>query len=204
MFIEILMDAVKTGKAPAYATTDDQFTSIFSKEALQEMVRGKADTKYVIDPVDDSEIMMVSYRDFNPSTITKYRIIEDWLFDNNTGKMIVRIAGIAPVRDVYDNNNQYRGSQAMFWLYYPEIRGILAGYEAVSPGNDVNRETWVDFLEGRRFSGRITKVSNAHSSISGSYGESISENSRTPMEGLYEGKRAADNIFNKEHDMWNY
>ena len=53
--------------------------------------------------------------------------------------MVVRIAGIAPVRDIYDDKNQFRGSQAMFWLYYPDVRGVLAGYEVVNPTNDVER-----------------------------------------------------------------
>jgi len=195
MLIEILIDAIKTGKIRAYANTDDRFTTLFTREQLEERIRGRADTYRLIDPIPDTEIVKVIYRDFNPAAITKYRLIEDWMFDNNTGQMVVRIAGIAPVRDIYGENN---------WLYYPEIRNLLAGYEAVNPANDVQRETWVDYLESRRFASRITKVSNPYGSVAGSYGESFAEQGMTPMEALYEGERAANELVNKEHDMWEY
>jgi gliding motility associated protien GldN len=204
MLIEIFIDAIKTGKIPAYAVSDDRYTTLFSKEDLIEQIRGKADTFYLIDPVADTEVMKIAYKEFNPATVTKYRIIEDWMFDNNLGQMVVRIVGIAPVRDIYSDQNEYRGSQAMFWLSYPQIRKLLSGYEAVNPVNDMDRISWADFFESRRFSGRITKVSNHRGTIAGSYGESYKEQGMEPMEALYEGKRAANELVNKEHDMWNY
>ncbi len=204
MLIEILIDAVKNGKVAAYATTDNRFTTPFSKEELEDMVKGKPDTNYIVNPIDDSEIMTVSFRDFDPTSITKYRLIEDWMFDNNTGQMVVHIVGIAPVRDIYGAANDYRGSQAMFWLYYPDIRGVLAGYEAVNPVNDMQRSTWDEVFESRKFASRIWKISNPNGSIAGSYGESFTEAGMTSMEALYEGQRATSQIFNQEHDMWNH
>jgi gliding motility associated protien GldN len=204
MFIEILTDAVRTGKVAAYATADDRFTTPFSKAEMEELLKGKPDTGYYQDPVNDAEIVSVTYKDFNPATITKYRLIEDWMFDNNTGKMVVHIVGIAPVRDIYGSDGQYRGSQAMFWLYYPDIRGLLARYQAVNPANDMHRATWDEFFEDRKFASRILKVSNPHGPIAGSYGQGFTESGMSPMEALYEDKRAANDIFNKEHDMWAY
>ncbi len=204
MLIEILIDAIKKGKIQAYANSDDRFTTVFSREALDEQIKGKADTQHIINPVNDSEMEVIIYKDFNPETVTKYRIIEDWLFDRNMGQMVVRIAGIAPVRDIYGPSNDYRGSQAMFWVYYPDARNLLAGYEAVNPANDAQRESWVDYLDGHRFASRITKVSNTHGDAAGSYGQSFAENGQTPMEALYSGQRAANALANKEHDMWEY
>ncbi len=203
MFIEILIDAVTKGKVPAYSTEDNRFTTMLTKREVDEMVQGKIDTLYVVD-INDSEVMKIRVNEFDPAVVTKYRLIEDWFFDSNTGQMVVRVAGIAPVRDIYGESGQYRGSQAMFWLYYPEIRGLLAGYEATNPVNDAHRPTWEEFFEGRMFSGRITKVSNTLGTFGGSYGESLSEKGLSPMEALHEGKRIADQIFNEEHDMWNY
>lgn len=205
MFIEILIDAIKKGKIVAYGTFDDRFTTVLTKDALQEQIAGKVDTEIVVDPIDGSETMRVKVTDFKPETITKYRLKEDWIFDRNVGQMIVRIVGIAPVKDIYDpNTNEYRASQAMFWLYYPDIRGLLASYEAVNPFNDMFRPTWDEFFESRMFSARITKVSNPYGSIGGGYGESFADKQMSRMESLYEGKRAAEEIFNKEHDMWVY
>jgi hypothetical protein len=113
--------------------------------------------------------------------------------------MIVRIVGLAPVKDVYGDGGEYRGKQAMFWLYYPDIRGLLAQYEVVNPLNDVARYTWDEFFESRQFSSKITKVSNPFQADFKSTGNGMS-----PMETLYENQHSAEEIFNKEHDMWVY
>lgn len=204
MLIEILVDAIKTGKIRAYANTDDRFTTVFTGQQLEEQIKGKPDTIRQINPINDSEIITVIYKDFDPTTITKYRLIEDWIFDKNIGQMVVRIVGIAPVRDIYGENNDFRGSQAMFWVYYPEIRNLLSEYYAINANNDMAKETWVDYLEARRFTSRITKVSNPYGSTAGSYGISFAEYGLSPMEALYAGQRAANEITNKEHDMWDY
>jgi len=197
MFIEILIDAVKRGKITAYSTFDDRFTTVLTKEQLMEQVAGKTDTQQVIDPITGEEKSVVRVTDFRPDVITKYRIKEDWIFDRNQGQMVVRIVGLAPVKDVYGDDGIYRGPQPMFWLYYPEIRGLLANYEVFNPQNDMARYTWDEFFESRQFSSKITKVSNP-------FDQDYKTQNLTPMESLYEGRHAAEEIFNKEHDMWVY
>ena len=196
MFIEILIDAIKKGKIPAYKNFDDRFTTSMTKEDILESVAGKVDTQVVEDPVTGTQQIKVINRDFDPTTITKYRIKEDWIFDRNQGQMVVRIVGIAPVKDIYGDAGDFRGSQAMFWLYYPSIRELLAQYEVFNPQNDVMRYTWDEFFESRQFASRITKVSNA-------FGQEFKDH-LNPMETLYESRRTADEIFNKEADMWVY
>lgn len=196
MFVEILIDAINRGKVVAYTPEDDRFTEVLTKEKLHEQIFNKKDTTWVVD-IDGTETMRVVESDFDPTKITRYRIKEDWMFNRNTGQMTCRIAGIAPIRDFYDDKNQYRGSQAMFWLYYPDIRPLLASYEAVNPHNDMQRATWDEFFEGRMFSSRITKVSDP-------YGKGFAEKDLSPMEALYEGKRVANETFNKEHDVWEH
>lgn len=202
MFIEILIDAIKRGKIKAYSNFDDRFTQIITKEQLMEQLIPKPDTTMVTDPVTGQEMQRIVNHDFDPSSITKYRIKEDWIFDRNQGQMVVRIVGLAPVKDIVVDGD-YRGSQALFWLYYPDIRGLLAQYEVFNPLNDVARYTWDEFFESRQFSSRITKVSNPFGLLPGSGGENFRD-VMSPMESLYEGQRAADEIFNKEHDMWVY
>jgi gliding motility associated protien GldN len=205
MFIEILIDALKKGKIKGYKTFDDHFSQQMSKEDILETTSGTSDTSIVTDPVTGLEKTVVTPRDFNPEEITKYRIKEDWIFDRNMGAMVVRIVGIAPIKDVYNDQHVYIGPKAMFWLYYPDIRGLLAQYEVVNPMNDLARYTWDEFFESRQFSSKITKVSNPYGSSNSpaAYGEELKEH-LNPMEVLYEGQRIADDIFNKEHDMWVY
>lgn len=196
MFIEILLDAIKKGKIPAYKNFDDRFTTLMTKDDIAEVTAGKVDTIPVMDPITGVETMKEIHKDFNPEAITKYRIKEDWIFDRNQGQMVVRIVGLAPVQDVIGDDGVYRGSKSMFWLYYPSIRELLAQYEVFNPQNDMMRYTWDEFFESRQFSSKITKVSN-------SFGSQFQDH-LNPMESLYESRRTAEEIFNKEVDMWVY
>jgi len=202
MFIEILIDAIKRGKIKAYSNFDDRFTQTITKEQLMEQLIQKPDTTIVVDPTTGMEKQVIVNHDFDPSTITKYRIKEDWIFDRNQGQMVVRIVGLAPVKDIIVDGD-YRGSQAIFWLYYPDIRGLLAQYEVFNPHNDIHRYTWDEFFEGRQFSSKITKVSNPFGVTAGSGGANFRD-FMSPMESLYESQHTSEEIFNKEHDMWVY
>lgn len=197
-FIEIILDAVKKGKIKAYSNVDDRFTVALTKEQIMEMMIGQPDTTTQIDPISGEEKIIITRREFNPDIVTKYRIKEEWNFDRNIGRMVVRIIGVAPIKDIIDENTGlYRASQAVFWLYYPEIRPMLAQYEVFNPENDVARMTWYDFFEGRFFSSKIIKTSNP-------FDMTYSNRRMSPLEALYEGQKASEMLFNKEHDMWVY
>ncbi|HTM66443.1 MAG TPA: gliding motility protein GldN, partial [Flavipsychrobacter sp.] len=98
MFIEILIDAVKKGKVKAYSTVDDRFTSALNKNQIIEMLTGKPDTIPVVDPITGETTYKIVQSDFNPDMVTKIRLKEDWIFDRNLGRMVVRIIGLAPMK----------------------------------------------------------------------------------------------------------
>lgn len=197
MFIEILLDALKKGKIKAYAVSDDRFTTALDKQQIVEMTQGTVDSTPVEDPITGETIIKITRKDFNPDLITKFRLKEDVIFDRNLGRMVTRIIGLAPVRDIYEEDGTYRASASMFWLYYPEIRDLLAQYEVHNPQNDVARMNWEEFFENRFFSSYITKVSNP-------FDNSFRDMNLTDLDALYEGQRVSETLFNKEHDMWVY
>jgi gliding motility associated protien GldN len=198
MFIEIVLDALKKGKLKAYSTADDRFTAALSKDQIMEMVAGKVDSTPVEDPVTGQITMRVTRSEFNPDIVTKFRIKEDWIFDRNLGRMVVRIVGIAPIKDIYNpEDGSYRASTPMFWVWYPELRDQLSQYEVFNPENDVARMTWDEYFENRFFSSYIVKVSNP-------FDNSLTQMGLQGTDALYEGQRLSETIFNKEHDMWVY
>ncbi|RYZ41767.1 MAG: gliding motility protein GldN, partial [Sphingobacteriales bacterium] len=133
-----------------------------------------------------------------PDLITRFRLKEDWFFDRNLGRMVVRIIGIAPLLDKYnEESQQYMFSYPMFWLHYPELREVLARYEVFNPENEVARMTWDEFFENRYFASYIIKTSNPFDATLATMG-------LQGTDALYEGQRISEEIFNKEHDMWVY
>jgi gliding motility associated protien GldN len=197
MFIEILIDAIKKGKIKGYSTADDRFTSALSKEQIMEMLTGKPDSIPVEDPITGQITIKIIKRDFNPDAVTKFRIKEDWIFDRNLGRMVVRIVGVAPLLDRYNDDGTFRASAPMFWIWYPELRDLLAQYEVFNPENDVARMTWDEYFENRYFSSYVIKVSNP-------FDNSFTQMGLQGTDALYEGQRISEQIFNKEHDMWVY
>ncbi len=196
-FIEIVLDAVKKGKVKAYSNMDDRFTTALTKEQIMEFLIGKPDTTMVEDPITGQMTMKITQREFNPDVVTKYRIKEDWIFDRNIGRITSRIIGIAPIQDKYNEDGTFRASQAIFWLYFPEIRPMLAQYEVFNPENDVARMTWDEYFEGRFFSSKVIKTSNP-------FDLTFKERGMSNLEALYEGQKESEKLFNKEHDMWVY
>lgn len=204
MFIEILIDAVKRGKIPAYGTFDDRFTSQLSKEDVLNSLVSAPDTIEVEDPTTGEVKKTIVENIFKPEDVTTYEIKEDWIFDRNQGKMVVRIVGICPLLDVYDRESgAFKSKKRLFWLYYPDIkfRELLASYEVYNPKNDVHRATWDEFFESHQFASKVIKMSNP---LDKKFSEIFGDDSRSKMEALYESQRTMNEIMNTEHDMWVY
>jgi gliding motility associated protien GldN len=195
MFIEMIFNAIKSGQITAFSTVDERFTTPLTPEDVMNMVLGTVDTLIQIDAMTGEERQVITRREFDPTTITKFRLKEEWVVDRNQGRMVCRIIGISPIIDKYDvNSGELRGTSPMFWLYYPDLRPILAKYEAFNPYNDAVRLTWDDIFEKRFFSSYIIKASNPYDRSLKDYKEGV--------ERLFEAEKINEEIFNKEQDLW--
>ncbi len=194
-FIEILNDAIKKGKVQAYSGIDDRFTQPLSMESFDKMVGGSVDSTKVIDPETGEEVWKLIRNEFVVTSVTKFRIKEDWIFDRNLGRMVIRIVGIAPLKDQLDpNTGVYLYTTPMYWLNYDQLRKVLVNYEVYNPQNDVHRMTWTDYLDGRYFSSYVIKTSADNPT-----GADFERNS---LRGLEQGERAVETLRDKEDNMW--
>ena len=116
--------------------------------------------------------------------------------DSETSAMKVRILGLSPIRDVFDDNGNFKYEEPMFWVYYPNIREELAKHRVFMEGNDASPLTWEDFMEMRFFSSYVYKESNVKDNRLGDY--------LSGVDLLMEGERIKADIFNWEHDLWQY
>lgn len=110
--------------------------------------------------------------------------------------MKVRILGLAAIRDVFDDNGNFKYEEPMFWIYYPHIREELAKHRVFMEGNDASPLTWEDFMEMRFFSSYVYKESNVKDNRLSDY--------LSGVDLLMEGERIKADIFNWEHDLWQY
>ncbi|MGB0839017.1 MAG: gliding motility protein GldN [Chitinophagales bacterium] len=198
-FINVLLDKVKANgpgsDSEIRVFRDDAFLNQTSWDELKTILNS-VDTTYVVDPDTYEETMVVVENDFNWQTVTKFRMKEDWVFDEESSQMIVRILAIAPIEDVIDDNGNYRGQRAMFYAYYPDLRQHLMNEEVIGSFNDAMRLTWDDLFEMRYFGSFVMKESNIE--------DRRIEDYATGRDALLESERIKEEIFLKEHNLWSY
>jgi gliding motility associated protien GldN len=200
LFINILLKAVNTGGIVAFQ--DDRFTTPMTGAEIQQLTVGTADTAEVRDVNDPNKIKeyVVTRASFDAKSVMKLRIKEEWVFDREASRMFVRILGIAPVKTTLNPNGTERGSTPLFWVYYPDLRPILAKYEVYNPKNlGYGRMTWEELFESRMFSSYITKSTLDNPSM-----KTIAQSIKDPILRLLEGDNIKDRIFNYEQDLWSY
>ncbi len=195
-FFKILSDAASKGDIPVYSVDDDKFTKRLSTDDVLNML-SKTDTIVTFDPETYEEKVKIVRNDINPSDVKRFRIKEIWFFDKETSTMQVRILGIAPLINVTDSEGNFRYEKVMFWVYYPQVRDLLARHRVYTLGGNTNATvSWEDLFEMRYFASFIIKESNV-------YDRRIEDYARG-VDALWESDRIKNNIFNFEHDLWQY
>ena len=200
MFINILLKAVEKGDVTAW--TDDRFTTPLSLEELTMKTAGGFDTvdRVSIDDPTKIEARVVTKKYFDPKTVLKLRIKEEWVFDRESSRMFCRILGIAPVQTVIDDYGNERGIKILFWIYYPDLRPVLTKYEVYNPKNmGQSRMTWEELFESRMFSSYVLK-----STMDNASNKYIRQYIKDPILALLEGDNIKEKIFNFEQDLWSY
>lgn len=200
LFINILLRAVQAGGVAAFA--DDRFSIPVSKADIGHMIQGELQTipKYRLDKIDVIDSFIVTRASFDPKTVTKLRIMEEWVFDREGSRLFSRILGIAPLQTHYLPDGKERGTSAMFWVFYDDLRPSLAQAEVYNPKNmGIGRMTWDELFQNRMFSSYIIR-----STIDNASNRSIRAYIRDSKLALLEGENIKEKIFNYEQDMWSY
>ena len=174
---------------------DDEFTFPLTADSIRTilnpvtLVKQYDDFGEVIGTVQQSN-------ELSSDKITRYRIKEDWIWDRQRSERYVRILGIAPMMEDFDVDGNSVGFRPLFWLYYPECRYVFANSEVYNMFNDAQRRTFEDLFQKRYFSSYIVKEDNAFNRQIVSYARGL--------DALAESERIQQELFNIEHDIWNY
>ncbi len=194
-FMTVIMEALKEGTITAYQfTPTDEFTIPLTYQEILKAV-SSVDTVQDFERPDGTFVDTVFVNEFNTQEIKKIRVKEDWFFDKQRSQMDVRIIGICPLRDVVKSATE-KYTNPMFWLYYPDIRPVLAQAEVFNRFNDAERRSFEDIFWKRMFDSYIIKEKNV-------YDRTISEYA-TGLDALLESERIQNNLFTVEHDLWEF
>lgn len=207
-FINIVLNAVSRAKNPitAFDPIDDRFTTPMTREQVgKAILPAGPDSVSVPDLVNDPSGTLglrksvPNKKIFNPDDILKFRIKEEWIFDKEASRMVVRIKGIAPIKQFKDENGEIKGEGALFWIWYEDLRPDLALHDVYVARNLGAKMTWEEIFESRYFSSYIIK-----SSIDNPYDKYLKEIFGDSILVLLEGDNIKNKIHNFEQNLWSY
>lgn len=139
---------------------------------------------------DEFSIIDSIKQDASSYKVICYKIKEDCVLDNVRSLLETRIIGLCPVVI----NVQKKDTIDLCWLYFPEIRKILA-QEKINKGNQTYIKTLDDLFFYRDFYGQIYKEGNVYDRPINSYKTSKTEIDK-------ESERIEISIIESEHDFW--
>ncbi|WP_207426787.1 gliding motility protein GldN [Pedobacter sp. SYSU D00535] len=198
--IDVIMEAVMAGELTAYDATPgkgaagDEFSNILKPE----QVMGKLADSVLIPEFNANGEQIgsrMSAGEFNPDSIVRFQLKEDWIFDKQRSIYEPRIIGIAPMVKI-KAAGQDLGEVPAFWIYFPEARHVFVTKEVVSRSNDATGLSYDDMFMKRLFSSYIVKESNPEDLRIKDYAQGIDK--------LYESERVKKELLDYEHDLWSY
>ncbi|MEO8582969.1 MAG: gliding motility protein GldN [Flavitalea sp.] len=206
-FIMILLNAIKNGEITAFSAVggDDRFTTPLPFSNIAELLVGKPKVRQIPDWVADPDGSKGLMKDttisteFNPDLVERYWLKEDVVFDKESSRMYTRILGIAPLQTILNEDGSFRAVTPIFWVYYPDLRPMLAKFDVYNGKNYGARMSWEELFESRMFASRVIK-----STINNPNDFYISSYVKDPILALLEGENVKEKIFNYEQDLWSY
>jgi gliding motility associated protien GldN len=200
-FFAILMRAIEKEGVTPFSPEDDRFTTPITLDDINANLKGTLDTQ-LVQNVDnpniyDTTIFYNTKLAPQPDSIYTFRLKEQFIFDGKTSRMYCRIIGIMPIATIKINDKIMK--RPLFWLYYPDLRPILAKNEIYNPKNYSNRITWEELFESRYFSSTVYKTT-----IDNYNDKPLNVLFKDPMRRLLEGEKIKQRIFNYEQERWVY
>lgn len=193
--ISILLEEIKSGKVTPYNPFDIEVPTTF--EDITVLMGSRERTIQIpIDAFGNTKDSVIT-DPANPSEVKQLMLYEEWYFDKKLSKLDVRIIAICPYYLGMDPQTGRAQKVPLFWLKFDQIRDILATKEVFSANNDAQRISFDDLFMQRRFNGSIYGQSNV-------YDDRFINQYSIGKSSLFEAERIKTELFNFEHDLWEY
>lgn len=198
-----LFDLIKCGvlQGCIYAfdnpVTDDEFKDKMELEEIASLLIQKE-----IVELEDPNNPGTYFKDtitleISSTDIIAYWIKEEWFFDKQRSVMDVRIIGLCPLSTKKDpTTGEVLGFRPLFWVYFPQLRPILAKQRVFVQNNFSTPSTYDDLFQKRYFSSYIHKESNVFDRTINSY--------MSGVDAVLESEKIKESISNLESDLWQF
>jgi len=193
--INILLDEIKSGNVTPYDAFDTSVSRTY--EDIETQMGARERTIQI--PIDafgntkDSTIM----EEANPNEVKQYMLYEEWYFDKKLSKLDVRIIAICPYWLGMDPQTGQQQRIPLFWIKFDDVRDVLATKEVFMSNNDAQRISFDDLFMQRRFSSIIFGESNV-------FNDRYINEYTVGKSSLFEADQIKMELFDFEHDLWEY
>ena len=208
LFFAILYRAITQGEDGITVTAfeDENFRKPISKENFLKNYAGGYDTvpfRGDLENPDKITKYEVRATDFPVDSVYKFMIKEDVIFDKEASRLVRRIIGIAPMMPPMIKGKLVEGAGTeafpMFWLYYNDLRPILAKYRVYNAKNYSANMSWDDLFQAHMYSSYIVKTSKDNPKDL-----ALKDYISDPLFRLLEGEKIKKDIFDYEQNLWQY
>lgn len=194
-FINIVLDGIKEGKITAYHPLNDDVPTTY--QDIEKSMGAESRIQQIqIDAYGNTRDSMIMEQ-AKPEEVKQLLIYEEWYFDKKLGKLDVRIIAICPYYMGFDAEMGRALRTPLFWVNFNEIRNVLAQNEAFVSNNDAQRISFDDLFMQRRFNSIIYGESNV-------YNDRYISDYTIGKAALFEADRVKMELFDFEHDLWEY
>jgi len=194
-FLSILLEEIEAKRITAYEPVDGLAPTTYSDIAVS-MGAGTSVVQTQINAAGDMRDDTV-YNKPRPEEVKQLMLYEEWYFDKKLGKLDVRIIAIKPIYKGPDPDLGIMLTVGLFWVNFNEIRDVMSRNEAYMTNNDAQRISFDDLFMQRRFGSIIAGTSNV-------YNDRPINMYQLGKQALYEAERIKTELFNFEHDLWEY
>jgi len=198
--VNILLKGIEDKRITAFDATisDNEFKEPISYNQVKQQFGDSVRHIKVTDLNTGNDRDSTIQSDIPVRDVKQLEIKEVWYFDKQKSTLLVRILGICPIR-VYkkDPKDSTFVRKRLFWVYYPEIRPILAKQETLNEFNEAKGLSFDDIFITRKFDGYIVKEENVYNN------RSIEEYASGEY-AFKESERIKNSIFDYEQDLWEY
>jgi gliding motility associated protien GldN len=194
-FISILLDEIKSGRLTAYDPLNTTVSTTYDDIELKMGATTKTES-ITINAAGGSRDTVIK-QDAKPEEVKQLLLYEEWYFDKKLSKLDVRIIAIEPYYMAFDAQVGRIMKKPLFWIKYDDVREALAKQEVYTSNNDAQRISFDDLFMQRRFGGVIAGESNV-------YNDRMISQYEIGKATLFEAERIKTELFNFEHDLWEY
>lgn len=193
--ITILLEEIKSGRLNAYDPLNTNVNTTY--QDIEGKMGAVNKTESITINADGATRDTVIKQDAKPEEVKQVLLYEEWYFDKKLSKLDVRIIGIQPFYMGFDEQLGKVLRKPLFWIRYDEVRDALAKQEVYMYNNDAQRISFDDLFMQRRFGSTIIGESNV-------YNDRRIAQYEIGKSALFEAERIKNDLFNFEHDLWEY